>query len=78
MARNKRVAVGEPMYKYSGHNYLNGEPFPFGASLPEDMAEILRERLSRVVSQFISQPGNEKDRDAVLALGIPANKGKGA
>lgn len=77
MARNKRVPTTEPMYKYTGHNHFNGRPLEAGELIPDDALETLRERMSRVITQFISQPGNEKDRAFILDMGIPVD-GKGA
>ena len=60
----RRVCNVEPMYKYSGTDYLNGEPFD--GVLPGWAVETLRERLSRVVSEHCALEENEHDRDVIF------------
>ena len=60
----RRICNVEPMYKYSGTDYLNGEPFD--GVFPERELEKLREMLSRVVSEHCAMEENEHDRDVIF------------
>lgn len=77
MPRAKREVSQKPVYEYSdpGVNYLNGEPLE--GELPQWAMDKIAERLSRVVSEYISQPEHARDREIILRDCV-RGAGKGA
>lgn len=66
-AENPKFAYTDDLHR------LNGVPFE--GMLPEDVQISIYERLSQVVSEHLSMPENEHDRE-VIRRKCPASKSK--